>query len=82
VSQVRNEVPTAGYGLFNWRSSVEWKEARLDFGVENLFNRSYAQPLGGAYVGQGASMTSTGIPWGTVVPGMGRSINFALSMNF
>ncbi len=82
VSQVRNEVPTAGYGLFNWRSSVQWKEARLDFGVENLFNRNYAQPLGGAYVGQGASMTSTGIPWGTVVPGMGRSINLALSMNF
>ena len=82
VSQVRNEIPTAGYGLFNWRTNVHWKEVRLDFGIENLFNRSYAQPLGGAYLGQGASMTSTGIPWGTVVPGMGRSINLALSMNF
>ena len=82
VSQVRNEIPTAGYGLFNWHTNVQWKDVRLDLGIENLFNRSYAQPLGGAYLGQGASMTSTGIPWGSVVPGMGRSINLALSMNF
>ena len=82
VSQVRNEVLTAGYGLLNWRSSLQWTPIRLDIGIENLLNRSHALPLGGAYVAQGASMTSTGIPWGTVVPGMGRSINLALSMSF
>jgi iron complex outermembrane receptor protein len=82
VSQVRNEVPTAGYGLLNVRSSYTYKQLRLDFGLENLLNRSYALPLGGAYLGQGASMTSLGIPWGTVVPGMGRSVNLALSMRF
>ena len=36
--------------------------------------------LGGAYLGQGASMTSKGIPWGVVVPGMGRSFNLALTV--
>lgn len=82
VSQVRNEVPTAGYGLFNLRSSHETKRLRLDLGVENLLNRSYAMPLGGAYLGQGASMTSLGIPWGVVVPGMGRSVNVALNLRF
>jgi iron complex outermembrane receptor protein len=82
ISQVRNEVPTAGYGLLNLRSSYEWKQLRLDLGVENLLNHYYAQPLGGAYLGQGAAMTSLGIPWGTVVPGPGRSINIALSMRF
>jgi iron complex outermembrane receptor protein len=64
------------------RSSYEWKQLRLDLGVENLLNHYYAQPLGGAYLGQGAAMTSLGIPWGTVVPGPGRSINIGLSMRF
>ena len=82
VSQVRNEVPTAGYGLLNIRSSHEVKQVRLDVGIENVLNRLYALPLGGAYAGQGASMTSLGIPWGVVVPGMGRSINVALSVRF
>ena len=82
VSQTRNEVPTAGYGLLNLRSSYQTKQLRLDVGIENLLNRSYALPLGGAYVGQGASMTSLGIPWGVIVPGMGRSINVALNLRF
>ena len=82
VSQVRNEVPTAGYGLLNLRSSYETKRLRFDVGIENLLNRSYALPLGGSYLGQGASMTSLGIPWGVVVPGMGRSVNMALSLRF
>lgn len=77
VSQVRNEIPTSAYSLVNWRTSYVWKEARLDIAIDNVLNRFYSQPLGGAYVGQGASMTSNGIPWGVVVPGMGRSVNIA-----
>jgi iron complex outermembrane receptor protein len=77
VSQVRNEMPTSAYSLVNWRTSYAWKEARLDIAIDNVLNRFYSQPLGGAYVGQGASMTSNGIPWGVVVPGMGRSVNIA-----
>jgi iron complex outermembrane receptor protein len=82
VSQVRNEMRTSGYGLFNLRSSYEMKYARLDFGIENLFNRFYSSPLGGAYVGQGASMTTNGIPWGVTVPGMGRSFNVSLNLHY
>ena len=82
VSRVRNEMQTSGYSLFNLRSSYEWHYARLDVGIENLFDRFYSLPLGGAYVGQGASMTSNGIPWGTPVPGRGRSINISLNMHF
>ena len=55
---------------------------RLDFGVDNLLNRFYAQPLGGAYLGQGAAMSSQGIAWGVVVPGPARSVNVALSLRF
>jgi len=82
VSQVRNEVPTAGYGLLNLRTSYEYKQLRLDLGVENLLNRFYSLPLGGAYLGQGAAMTSLGIPWGVVVPGPGRLVNVAVSLSF
>jgi iron complex outermembrane recepter protein len=82
VSQVRNEVKTGGYSLLNLRSSYEWKYARLDVGIENLLDRFYSLPLGGAYVGQGASMTTNGIPWGVPVPGMGRSVNVALNFRF
>ena len=56
VSKVRNEVRTPGYSLLNLRSSYEWKQARIDFGIDNLLNRYYVLPLGGAYVGQGMTM--------------------------
>jgi len=82
VSQVRNEVPTTGYSLLNLRTSYETRQFRLDLGIENLLNRAYVLPLGGAYLGQGASMTSLGIPWGVGVPGMGRSVNLAVSLRF
>lgn len=82
VSQVRNENQTGGYGLINLRSSYLWKQARFDIGVDNLFNKFYALPLGGAYVGQGATMGINSIPWGIQVPGMGRSINTALTVKF
>lgn len=82
TSQVRNEMETPGYALFNLRTSYEWKHARVDVAVENLFDRFYYLPLGGAYVGQGNSMTINGIPWGMVVPGRGRSFNVAFSARF
>ncbi len=79
VSAVRNEIETGGYSLFNLRSSYAGKRLRFDVGVENLFDRLYSLPLGGAYVGQGMTMSINGIPWGTAVPGMGRSIYTRLS---
>jgi iron complex outermembrane receptor protein len=88
TSDVRNEIQTDGYSLFNLRSSYNWKQARLDFAVENLFDKQYFLPLGGAYVGQGTTMTTattaTGsIPlWGTAVPGMGRSVNVGLTLKY
>jgi iron complex outermembrane receptor protein len=80
VSRVRNEVPTAGHVVVNLRAGYAWKHARLDASVENALDRLYANPLGGAYVGQGPSMSTTGIPWGVTVPGPGRSFNVALNL--
>ena len=79
VSAVRNEIETAGYSLFNLRSSYAGKRVRVDVGMENLFDRLYSLPLGGAYVGQGMTMSINGVPWGIAVPGMGRSIYTTLS---
>jgi len=81
VSGVRNEVRTGGYWLLNLRGSFEWKHARLDLGIENVLDRLYSNPLGGAYLGQGSSMTTNGIRWGVPVPGMGRSFNVALNVS-
>ena len=77
VSAERNEVETAGYALVNLRASYSWPRVRVDVGVENLFDTFHSQPLGGAYLGQGTTMTSQPVgsvpAWGTVVPGTGRS---------
>jgi len=86
VSQIRNEVETPGYSLLNLRSSYAWKTVRLDVGIENVFDRLYFYPLGGAYVGQGITMppgAGAGRPaWGTAVPGMGRSIYAGINVQF
>jgi iron complex outermembrane receptor protein len=82
VSAERNEVETSGYGLLHLRSRYEWKQARLDLGIENLFDRFYNAPLGGAYLGQGKTMSGTGVDWGTPVPGMGRSFYAGVTLMF
>jgi iron complex outermembrane receptor protein len=86
VNDVRNEIETAGYGLLNLRASHSWDDVQLDFGVENVFDRFYYLPTGGAYVAQGSTMTTNsgmGAPqWGTVVPGMGRSVYAGVRVNF
>ncbi|MCW5592392.1 MAG: TonB-dependent receptor [Burkholderiales bacterium] len=80
LSGARNEIATPGYGLVNLRASYSWKPFRFDFGVENLFDRSYRLPTGGAYVGQGSTMSMNGVPWGIAVPGMGRSVYAGVSV--
>ncbi len=82
LSSVRNEIRTPGYGLLGLRASYEVKNLRFDFGVENLLNKAYALPLGGAYVGQGRSMMLNTVPWGIAVPGRGRSFYLAMNAKF
>ena len=84
-SDMRNEIKTRGYSLVNLRGSYSWQRVRLDFGVENLFDRYYEMPLGGAYLGQGRTMTMappSGAPYGIPVPGMGRSLYAGINVKF
>ena len=80
LSKIRNETSKPGYGLVNIFSTYEHKEAQISFGITNLFNKYYIDPLGGSYVGQGATMM-TGISNNHGVPGMGRSFNFGFSID-
>ena len=86
TSDMRNEIETSGYSLVNLRGSYSWKQARIDFGVENLFDKDYYLPTGGAYTGQGTTMTNPALPnypqWGTAVPGMGRSLYAGVNYKF
>ncbi len=82
VSKVRNEIVTPGYGLVHLRSSWTGEAFRVDFGVENVFDRLYRLPEGGAYLGQGPTMMLNGVPWGIAVPGPGRSFYAAVRVNF
>lgn len=76
VQQARNELRTSGYGLVNLRTSYDWKQVRLDAGIENLFDKNYDLPLGGAYIG------SRPMTWGTNVPGMGRNAYVGVTIKF
>ena len=85
-SAVRKEIDTPGYHLINLRGSYSWQQVQVDFGIENLFDKHYYLPLGGAYTGQGTTMTNPALPnypqWGTPVPGMGRSLYAGLHVKF
>jgi iron complex outermembrane receptor protein len=85
VSQVRNEIETGAYALFNLRSSYEWNNIRVDAGIDNILDTLYYLPLGGAYIGQGTTIFSDNPgapPWGIAVPGMGRSFYVATRVKF
>lgn len=82
VSAERNEVATSGYGLVNLSTRYEWDRVELSLGIDNLFDRLYNHPLGGAYLGQGKTMSATDVAWGTPVPGMGRSVYTGIRVSF
>jgi len=82
ISNERNEQQTAGYGLLNLRTSYTWQDVRVDFGIENVFDKLYSHPLSGAYTGQGTTMSGTSVPWGVTVPGMGRSFYTGINYQF
>jgi iron complex outermembrane receptor protein len=76
ASATRNELKTAGFGLLALRASYDTKQFRVDLSVDNLLNKFYRDPLGGAYVGQRPVVA------GVAVPGMGRSYNVGLTLKF
>ncbi|OEZ54201.1 vitamin B12 transporter BtuB [Janthinobacterium sp. HH103] len=75
----RFEPETGGYALVNLRSSVALnKMASLSAGVSNLFNRAYADPLGGVYL-SGLKANGGALQ---ALPAEGRSIDMGLQLKF
>lgn len=84
VSQMRNEVKTAPYALFNIRTGYTWEMLRLDLAIENIFNTTYDKPLGGANLVnfRTRGMRGSSPTWGYPVAGTGRSFSARLSVVF
>ncbi|MGO1474313.1 MAG: TonB-dependent receptor domain-containing protein, partial [Psychrobacter sp.] len=87
ISTPRNEIKTAGYGLLNLSTGYQFKEVAIEAGIDNVFDKNYALPLGGAYMGQGKTMSmngeiGNGSNWGTAVPGAGRSLYVGVNYKF
>ncbi|MDX2203874.1 MAG: TonB-dependent receptor [Hyphomicrobiaceae bacterium] len=78
VDANRNELRTPGYALVNLRTAYEWRNVRLDLGVDNLLDKLYYAPLAGA---DWADYNAVGGRIGPV-PGMGRSFNAGLTVRF
>ena len=79
VDARRVEPETGGYALVNLRSSVALsKMASLSAGVSNLFNRAYADPLGGVYL-SGLKTNGGALQ---ALPAEGRSIDLGLQLTF
>ncbi|MBO1923282.1 TonB-dependent receptor [Thiomicrorhabdus sp. 6S3-12] len=81
VSDVRNELDTAAYTLVNLKLSYSVKRFRFDIGVDNLFDKAYDLPTGGAYTGEGKTMSISGVPM-LAVPGAGRSLYLGFNAKF
>ncbi len=81
VETVRNELKTPGYALVNLRSSYLWGQVRFDLGVENLFNKQYYSPLGGAYLGNAAAANFGAGPFEPLA-GMGRNVYAGITWKF
>ncbi len=80
VDNNRLEPKTAGYGLLNLRASYQFKNARLDLAANNLFDKYYQLPLGG--VDYATWKANGGMGAIGALPGMGRSINVGLTVNY
>ncbi|ALK09832.1 TonB-dependent receptor [Blastochloris viridis] len=80
VSAVRNELATPAYALINLRTGYEWRNARLDLGIDNLLDQYYYLPLGGADLVD--YRLNNRSQWGYALAGPGRSFNTRLTVTF
>jgi iron complex outermembrane receptor protein len=79
ISQENDEEETGGYALFNMSGQYQASsELVLTAGVNNLFDRGYADHLGGFNRAAG----NPDIAVGERIPGIGRNGYVNLSYNF
>lgn len=79
VQALRYEPTTPSYAIINLRTAYEYKNVRLDFGVENLTDKLYYTPLGGIDI---ADWTAVGTPYHSPVAAQGRNVYGGLTVKF
>ena len=77
TDNTRKEPTTPGYALVDLKTNYKFsKNVNFDFSITNLFDKSYALPLGGIDLVDHSANTYTPLA------GMGRSFNTALNIKF
>ena len=80
VDSQRLEPVTASYTLVNLRSAYQASRfVTLQAGISNLFNRNYADALGGVYL---SGLKSAGAGSLQALPGYGRSFDVGVAVKF
>jgi iron complex outermembrane receptor protein len=84
VQAIRNELRTPGYILLNAKTGYQWKNLSVDVGLDNLLNKQYYHPLGGAYMGDYYAMSLGGAEKGNTrnLPGMGRAVFVGMTLSY
>lgn len=79
VATTYGEPQTPGYVLLNLHSSYRFKQIKLDFGVDNLLDKRYYNPLGGIDI---AATYAQGFPIPGLLPVLAMGRSAYLSVNF
>ena len=81
VATTYNEPVTPGYALLNVRTGYEYKQFKMDVGVDNLLDKQYYHPLGGVYMAatRPGTYSPNNLP---AVPAMGRSVFVSMNLEF
>jgi len=77
VDALRGEPRTPGYALLNLSAGYQWRFARFEAGLDNVFNQHAYLPLGGYSLGD---YSATGVL--APLAAMGRSVNASVTMSF
>ena len=88
VQDIRGELKTPSYILLNAKTSYKWKNLTLNAGVDNLLDKQYYNPMGGAYLGNmyamsiGSGMATMGGGINTNLPAPGRSVFVGMTLEY
>ncbi|PKU21345.1 TonB-dependent receptor domain-containing protein, partial [Telmatospirillum siberiense] len=80
TNPLQNEQTTPGFAIVNWRTSYSFENITVAVGIDNLFNKQYYDPNGGAYVSYWRA-TNTSAAMGAL-PAAGRSFNAGMTVSF
>jgi len=80
TNPLQNEQVTPGFAILNWKTTYQLENIVFAFGIDNLLNKQYYDPNGGAYVSYWrATNTAAAMD---ALPASGRSFNAGVTVKF